>query len=83
MSIVRPTVLRSCVLARSFFGNREQFAEDLGLTSTEGRWRLLWDYVGVSYGQGAAGLRGIWLNVTWFFIVWGAFVLVDTLHSIP
>ena len=60
-------------LARLFFGSREEFAEDLGLTSSEGRWFLLMDYFGVNYRYGSGGLRGIWLNVMWFFAAWAAF----------
>ena len=48
---------------RFFFDNSDQFAEDLGLTTEEGRWALLMDYFGVNYRHGAAGLRGIFLNV--------------------
>ena len=31
-------------LARFFFGDSDQFAEDLGVTTPEGRWALLMDY---------------------------------------
>ena len=61
-------------VARSFFGSRDQFAEDLGTTTPDGRWALLMDYFGVNYRYGAAGLRPIFLNIIWFFVIWTSLV---------
>ena len=62
------------VLARMFFENRDQFVEDIGLTTQEGRWSLLKDLLVLNYRFGIFTTRGIFLNVLWVFLVWAALI---------
>ncbi len=65
-------------LARFFFGNRDQFLEDVGLTSEAGTWGIFANFFQANYrysGYGwysSSGLRGIVLRIMCFVLVWAA-----------
>jgi hypothetical protein len=53
-------------LWRTFFDNRDQLAEDLGITTPEGRWQFFVDLLWFAWFYPG---RAIWFNILWFVIL--------------
>ena len=71
---VLPTIPFLFPLARFFFDGFDQFVEDLGLTG-KGQWLFLVDFLhpfNTRYSQ--LGVRGAFLNIIGFLVVWAALV---------
>ena len=74
MTVAHPTILVVAVvaallvlpyLARAFFGNRDQFIDDVGLSDRANYPRLIVDLLWWFWFFPG---RGIWFNILWFLV---------------